>query len=635
MRLVCAAHAQVESLPHVTHKIDALLFQDRATQWTLESASERGLVRLMDRLLKDEWRGLNGRFRLLRLNYAIKSAIENGYAVSVIKWWLSFYMPGQTKFSVNVLCRLAIKHGNLQILQWLFKNKRDQLQIQSFSSCKSQEIVYWLYKHDRQRPVVVCVDAAASVEHIQWCMTVEDDQESAFTIRWPSIMAAIELSSIEMFSRLHRSRPQPNALEIALRFGRLDVAKRVYQNFPHCRLLGTMCQDCQSIDSSCDNWKWKCTDLEITRWIFSESGWKDLEAQTRNVKKMMEAAVGKGNTDVLRFLFDFHKKCSQNMTESLSNLSLLDSSCFDSAAANGHLSVMQVLHDEHQPCTTKAMDQAAASGRLNIVQWLHVNRSEGCTVDAMNNAASKGHLDVVRWLHDHRTEGCTADAMDGAATCGRLDVVKWLHENRREGCTSKAMDHAAKYGHLNVVQWLYENRTEGCTAAAMDGAASYGHLEIIQWLHNNNLTTGCTTRVMNTAAKSGHFEVVQWLHLNRTEGCTTEAMDLAAEFGHLNVVQFLHQNRLEGCSSRAQLRASQTGRVDVFKWFHENKSDTCPPFIIQDNAAWLTRQPDIVEFAAHHEGYVSHKFAADTLIRCNRYATAERILREAAAKETS
>lgn len=48
VRLVCAP---VAGLPHVAHTVDAFLLGCGGT-WTLERASERGYVRLMDRLLQ-------------------------------------------------------------------------------------------------------------------------------------------------------------------------------------------------------------------------------------------------------------------------------------------------------------------------------------------------------------------------------------------------------------------------------------------------------------------------------------------------------------------------------------------------------------------------------------------------------
>lgn len=576
VRCVCAAHAQVASLEHAVHQIERFLFEEDTAQWTLESASERGFARLLDGLVKHEWPGFNQKFRLLRLSYGVESAVKNGYRVPVLQWWIKCYMPEQIKYSLEVVCRLAISHGDLHILQWLVQEDENLLQYQDYITCRPPEVAYWLYEHDRQLPVIVYVDEAASLEHIQWCMKVQDDQATAFTIQWPLMAQAIRYSHINMLPRL--GRPEPGALEIAIRCGRLDVAMWLHHTYPECRMLDATCQYCGSSEwQSCDFCKWQCLDLEIAQWVFSEVNWADLEAQLLYIKTMIVAAVPKGNLEVLQFLFDLHGKCARTLTEPMTEL-MLDRSCFDTAAANGHLPVVELLHNQHLHCSTEAMDRAAGNGHLDVVQWLHVNRLEGCTTDAMNYAAMNGRLDIVKWLHKNRTEGCSAAAMVGAAAYGHLDVIKWLHNNRDEGCIATAMDNAAKAGFLDVVQWL---------------------------------------------------------HFNRTEGCTTRAMDQATRYGHVDVVQFLHENRHEGCSTYAQLLAAMNGHLDMFKWFHDFKSERCPRFIIQANHLSLSCHPDVIEFAARHEGYISLAFAVEALVGCNRFATAEEILREAASKGTT
>ncbi|OWZ04601.1 hypothetical protein PHMEG_00023469 [Phytophthora megakarya] len=68
-----------------------------------------------------------------------------------------------------------------------------------------------------------------------------------------------------------------------------------------------------------------------------------------------------------------------------------------------------------------------------------------CTIAAMNGAAANGHLSVVEWLHDSIRQAYTTEAMDGAARNGHLDVVRWLHENCTEDCSEKAILRAASF----------------------------------------------------------------------------------------------------------------------------------------------------------------------------------------------
>jgi hypothetical protein len=88
-------------------------------------------------------------------------------------------------------------------------------------------------------------------------------------------------------------------------------------------------------------------------------------------------------------------------------------------------------------------------------------------IDLFATAAIEGHLDVVRLLHERDCPGCTAEAMDCAASWGHIAVVEYLHNNRTEGCTESALYDAAASGYLAVVEFLCSNRTEGRIADAL------------------------------------------------------------------------------------------------------------------------------------------------------------------------
>ncbi len=128
-------------------------------------------------------------------------------------------------------------------------------------------------------------------------------------------------------------------------------------------------------------------------------------------------------------------------------------------------------------------DIASYHGYLHLIkersEWLRF------TNHAMNWAAKNGHLNIVQWLHDNRREGCSVKAMNWAAKNGHLNIVQRLHDNRREGCSNLAMNLAAQNGHINVLDWLRNNRTEGCTEHAVLLAIKKGHLDVLIWLHNN------------------------------------------------------------------------------------------------------------------------------------------------------
>jgi hypothetical protein len=118
----------------------------------------------------------------------------------------------------------------------------------------------------------------------------------------------------------------------------------------------------------------------------------------------------------------------------------------------GHLGVVKILDRRKKPSFDDWYRALFCVGPL----------PDDWTPYAMDVAALNGHLEVVQWLHENRKEGCTKIAMDGAAMCGHLEVVKYLHENGKVGCNEVTMVKVAECGRFEVLKWLYENLNEEC-----------------------------------------------------------------------------------------------------------------------------------------------------------------------------
>lgn len=153
------------------------------------------------------------------------------------------------------------------------------------------------------------------------------------------------------------------------------------------------------------------------------------------------------------------------------------------AAATGDLAEIIRLHDSGiLECTSSAMDLAAGNGHLGVVQFLHEIGKE-CTTDALDAAAAEGHVEIVEFLLDVGTTGCTTWAMDDAAAEGHLDIVKILHATGKQ-CTVRAVDGAAMNGFLDMVVWLCAHRDEGWTQTAVDGALAGGYFDVLRVLEH-------------------------------------------------------------------------------------------------------------------------------------------------------
>lgn len=73
----------VALLEHAAHSVRGFL--DFSRNWTLETASKTGLVRLLDRLASQEWPGLSLVFREARYLYNVRVAARMGY-IDVLNW---------------------------------------------------------------------------------------------------------------------------------------------------------------------------------------------------------------------------------------------------------------------------------------------------------------------------------------------------------------------------------------------------------------------------------------------------------------------------------------------------------------------------------------------------------------------
>lgn len=598
--LVCAVQPPVAALAHVQSKINAFLFQvGISQQWTLESASKRGIVRLLHFLHAQEWPGFDHECRVKRLHQAVQNAVENGYNVTVLEWWLKCYIPGQQSVRMVDVMVLAIKHAQIPVLEWLHQELQDELPLlEDTTGCSDPEAVIWLYEHG------VCLSnvqlylpqhtwESISLQMVRKCLTYQaEDPSFRFVETSRATSLAIDRGDFESLQWLLVHRPnsfQCYHLNQALASGQLDMAKWLQERAPTRHFWDvyktfTNASCTSEVEIS----------IELIQWVMCDFDWQHDSTRVSWMKHAMKFAAKRGNLDILNYLFER----------------------------------FQADEDDCTFFSQKLMDVVATNGHLAVVEWLHEHSYQGCTSGAMDGAAANGHLLIVQWLHQNRSEGCTSNAMDAAASANYLDVVQWLHHNRSEGCTHKAMDEAAARGQLEVVQWLHRNRSEGCTKKAMEGAARDGHLQMVRWLHENR-KEGFTPKALHLAARHGRFEVVEWFHKNRANDFTATAMDHAARNGHLDIVQFLHTNRHEGCSNRAMESAAARSHFNTFKWLYENRAEPFAPNLrylqMWANANYEQTLKCQALYTNHDRfGWFAHK-----LIKCSDFGTVDLLVRKA------
>ncbi len=100
------------------------------------------------------------------------------------------------------------------------------------------------------------------------------------------------------------------------------------------------------------------------------------------------------------------------------------------AASRGDLKKLQRLHiEEGRKWDVRTCYSAAANGHLEVLQWARAN---GCPWDerTCSHAAANDHLDVLRWAHDNDCPW-NMDTCRFAAWKGHFEVLKWVRAN---GC---------------------------------------------------------------------------------------------------------------------------------------------------------------------------------------------------------
>lgn len=565
-------HLQVGSLSHAVSSISSFL--DCSGKWTLETASDAGLVPLLDRLHARQWSGVSDDFRDAQFLRAIRLAATKGQ-LEVLAWWKTKYHPnGWSEETQEAVVRIAAFHGHLPLLECLLKDERSLQTIVNMSRtehdqpliCQHPEIVHWVHDRSRLAKVYIWLDKSieqGDLEFLKWVHKQRKRHRNSFGDG--CISKAAEAGHLEVLQWLNKHEDDwfsEMAMHSAAKGGHLELLKWL-----------------ESVDSERPDFQGEYKlpgseaaqngHLDVVKWLVEECDLFFSEASTRFYwhARAMDAAIEAGDRSMLDYL-------SNNRPFECTTRGLTK------ATVRGDLEMVKWLHENGFKSTGDPKEYAAEHGHLAILQWLFEISPES-TEEVMNCAVSNNHLNVVKWLHGNQAEGCTDAAMIIATSKGYFEMVKWLRANRPEfgpagnpdsGEQKDAIAHghipataitfAAAQGYLDILKFFLVDCNENCTTHIMDVAASSGYLDIVQWLHAHR-AEGCTQNAMNFAASNGHLNVVRWLHKNRTEGCTVEAMNEAAAHGHLHVVRWLMENRTEGFSNYGLNEAVANGHRDV------------------------------------------------------------------------
>lgn len=221
-----------------------------------------------------------------------------------------------------------------------------------------------------------------------------------------------------------------------------------------------------------------------------------------NFENLFETLCAKGEIGPIEWYIDKYGINSADANEFM-NLG------YTTAAANGHLHVIEFLLSREIPLVDVDVIPAAARGHLGVIQFLQAKGVRCDIVGILGESSYNGHLEIVQWAYNLlQNPYYTKTAIALAAVNGKIEVVRWLCSIQGASCTELAIDCAAGMGHYEVVKFLNENMNSGFTFSAIAWAKSEGHNSIVDYLCLGSF------RYLSIYA-SPHFEDYVVRYLNR------------------------------------------------------------------------------------------------------------------------
>lgn len=589
----------LDSAADIVSTIDS--FIDVAKVWTVPLVCEQavsGAIRLLPRVAAREPVEMDPILKRKLFSDALAHASRHG-DLAIVSWLVEEYLPaGRIRFAVEE----AARHGHLHVLQWLREHCNDRVvwngrALSIAAAAGHWEAALWLDDHTpcsmHSQRVFVFRDAAkhGRLDVMEWICGerggfsardwiinhsnivgfVEAAARNGFleVLKWISerfdwpishgcMTGAVSGGHLEVAKWLKREKMlrvvHMSGLLVAVKRGDLPMVSWVIQNLSigghradliemaachgHLEMVKFLHEECRGMEGSCAMAKAAGGGhLDVVQWLHEHRPAERSSCVAETViagnpyqVEEIRAMLGDEEFQDLQDMDDFQD-------EEFSTRSYV--TAMDLAAANGHMDILQWLHDQRTDvCTIAAMDKAAGAGHLDIVQWLHTHRQEGCSYSAMDNAAAGGHMEVVDWLNLNRNEGCSSFAVAEAAANGHLDMLQYLSFIQQDRHSTRAVNSAANNGHLDVLQWLVETGRGTCTSATIAEAAAHGHTQVIAWIMSGGLAQP-NTEALKNAVQGSNLETAMMIRDLGLSETSLDCFERAMANNDCEMLQFL------------------------------------------------------------------------------------------------
>ncbi|GLC49934.1 hypothetical protein PLESTB_000324600 [Pleodorina starrii] len=177
---------------------------------------------------------------------------------------------------------------------------------------------------------------------------------------------------------------------------------------------------------------------------------------------------------------------------------------------------LQWLHGRGYPLEAEVADAAVRAGNLAALRFLVEQagvRPTGHRID-VTTAAARGHLAVLQYLHASGLPANTRFVAEAAARAGHLPLVAWAVEDLgvapADGEDS-LLDLAAESGNLELMAWLHD-RGWALGPTAIPNGAVRGCEEALEWLVERGCPFPLNGGAYLGAARNGDLAMLRCLH---------------------------------------------------------------------------------------------------------------------------
>lgn len=427
----------------------------------------------------------------------------------------------------------AAAAGRLDFVIWFFENRAEHIvgttdnAMDIAATNGHLNVVSWLHDNSDQTCTTAAMNGAANNNHLNAVRFLHKNRAEGCTA--DALDGAASNGHIEIVRFLldHRTEGCTSVgADAAATNGHLEVARLL-----HSRQAAVL--TCNALDGAAANGH-----LEVVKWLLRGDCIDDNAGSCHEITATMDQAAINGHLAIVKCL-DGYESSGNKKTHGCSGAALIG------GTANQHIEVvLWLLEQKPEVCFGEA-PIASACKDLTKSKMGHVPSSIEV---ATERAAANGHLSMVQLLHNYEfskialSTRCSSEAlskiMHYASSTGKVSVVMWAYQQLEK--------HRACYDHERSN--LCDVTSNEALVTTLNTAVQTSQIIVTRWAHSR-LGNNANRAIKNSsfdkgfvaAAQNADFDMLEWIRARYElkPAWVQLGASAAAQRGHLEVLQWL------------------------------------------------------------------------------------------------